>query len=123
MTGAQDETGSEASDFSALHTVYLNCTLKRAEEPSHAELLMNASAKIMRKNGVAVEMIRPSEQRIAFGVYPDMREHGWEHDDWPKLWESVKRADILVIGTPIWLGEESSVCRVLSNDFTVCRAS
>ncbi|WP_421862373.1 flavodoxin family protein [Parvibaculum sp.] len=113
MTGARDDTGSEAHDFSALRAIYLNCTLKRAEEPSHTELLMSASAEIMRKNGVTVETIRPSEHRIAFGVYPDMREHGWERDDWPKLWDRVKQADILVIGTPIWLGEESSVCRLI----------
>ena len=42
-----------------------------------------------------------------------MTEHGWDVDDWPALWEKVKAADILIIGTPIWLGEESSVCRVL----------
>ncbi len=47
------------------------------------------------------------------GVQPDMTEHGWDRDDWPKLWEKVKAADILVVGTPLWLGEESSVCRVL----------
>lgn len=107
------EAGKGTGDFSGLRAVYLNCTLKRADQPSHTELLMNASAEIMRKNGVAVEMVRPSEKRIAFGVYPDMREHGWEHDEWPALWQTVKQADILVIGTPIWLGEESSVCRLI----------
>ena len=39
-----------------------------------------------------------------------MREHGWEKDDWPELYEKVKTAHILVIGSPIWLGEKSSVC-------------
>ena len=38
-----------------------------------------------------------------------MREHGWDRDDWPGLFARVQAADILVIGTPIWLGEESSV--------------
>jgi multimeric flavodoxin WrbA len=41
----------------------------------------------------------------------DMREHGFSIDDWPSLCRKVMTADILVIGTPIWLGEESSVCR------------
>ena len=107
------ETQENTSDFTGLRAVYLNCTLKRAAEPSHTELLMRASADIMRKHGVAVETIRPSERQIAFGVYPDMREHGWAHDEWPALWETVKQAEILVIGTPIWLGEESSVCRLI----------
>jgi multimeric flavodoxin WrbA len=39
-----------------------------------------------------------------------MTEHGWETDDWPSICERVMAADILVIGTPIWLGEKSSVC-------------
>jgi len=42
-----------------------------------------------------------------------MRKHGWDRDDWPDLWKTIKAADILVLGTPIWLGEESSVCRLI----------
>ena len=39
-----------------------------------------------------------------------MREHGAAADDWPALYERVEAADILVLGSPIWLGEKSSVC-------------
>ena len=39
-----------------------------------------------------------------------MREHGAERDDWPELYERVQAADILVLGSPIWLGKKSSVC-------------
>jgi multimeric flavodoxin WrbA len=60
--------------------------------------------------GISTELLRPVDFDIASGVYPDMREHGWERDDWPGLFEKVRAADILVIGTPIWLGEKSSVC-------------
>jgi multimeric flavodoxin WrbA len=49
---------------------------------------------------------------IAFGVQPGMREHGWDHEDRP-VWPKVEAVDILVIGTPIWLGEQSSICRFL----------
>jgi len=42
-----------------------------------------------------------------------MTEHGAEKDDWPELWKKVQSADILVIGTPIWLGEKSSVATKL----------
>ncbi len=31
-------------------------------------------------------------------------------DAWPAILEKVMAAQILVIGTPIWLGEKSSVC-------------
>jgi multimeric flavodoxin WrbA len=39
-----------------------------------------------------------------------MTEHGWDVDEWPPIQTKVMDADILVIGTPIWLGEKSSVC-------------
>src|SRR3546814_3008699 len=39
-----------------------------------------------------------------------MREHGFETDGWPELFERVLVADILILGTPLWLGEKSSVC-------------
>jgi multimeric flavodoxin WrbA len=42
-----------------------------------------------------------------------MTEHGADHDEWPQIWPRVKAADILVIGTPIWLGEKSSIAQGL----------
>lgn len=101
------------TDFSDLRAVFLNCTLKPPGTQSHTDLLIETSAEMMRKNGVAVEVIRPSAYRVAFGVQPDMTEHGWPEDDWPKLWSKIEPAEILVIGTPIWLGEESSICRLM----------
>ena len=97
-------------DFSDLKAVFLNCTLKPSPELSHTQGLMDVSRAIMEKNGVAVELLRPVDHRIAFGVRPDMTAHGWDRDDWPPILEKVLAADILVIGTPIWLGDKSSVC-------------
>lgn len=71
---------------------------------------MDVSAAILRQQGVQVSTVRAVDYDIAPGVEPDMREHGFEQDGWPKLWRQVARAHILVIGTPIWLGERSSVC-------------
>jgi multimeric flavodoxin WrbA len=101
---------SNPYDFSGLKAVFLNCTLKKSPEISHTEGLLDVSKAIMEKNGVEVEVIRPVDYDIAFGVYPDMTEKGWEKDDWPKIFEKVINADILVLGTPIWLGDKSSVC-------------
>jgi multimeric flavodoxin WrbA len=64
----------------------------------------------MEHNGVTVEQYRAIDHDIATGVEPDMTEHGWPRDDWPWLFERVIAADILVLMTPIWLGEKSSVC-------------
>jgi multimeric flavodoxin WrbA len=104
---------SNRTDFSDLRALIFNCTLKRPEETSHTALLLSVPAEIMRRAGVAVEVIRPATMPIAFGVQPDMTEHGWPEDAWPAIWEKVQAADILILGTPLWLGEESSVCRLI----------
>ena len=97
-------------DFSDLRALFLNCTLKRSPERSHTDGLVRISRAILERNGVTVEALRPVDHDIAAGVYPDMTEHGWAKDDWPALFTKVAAADILVITTPIWLGEKSSVC-------------
>ena len=101
---------ADTYDFSGLKAVYLNCTLKRSPEPSNTQGLMDVSRRIMERHGVTAEVIRAVDFEIAPGVYPDMREHGWESDAWPEVWARVREADILVLGTPIWLGDKSSVC-------------
>jgi len=98
-------------DFSGLSAVFLNCTLKPSGELSHTEELMNVSKAIMDYNGVRTEILRPVDFNIPPGVYPDMTEHGYDRDEWPEIVQKVVNANILVVGTPIWLGEESSVCR------------
>lgn len=98
------------SRFDGLRAAFVNCTLKRSPELSHTAGLMDVSAQILRDNGVSVEEIRAVDHDIAPGVQPDMREHGWDADDWPTLAERILAADILVLGTPIWLGDKSSVC-------------
>jgi multimeric flavodoxin WrbA len=101
------------TDFGGLRALFINTSLKKQSTESHTKLLMNASANIMADQGVAVDMVHMLDNVIPPGVYPDMTEHGWDKDDWPALWDKVKAANILVIGTQLWLGEESSVCRVL----------
>lgn len=97
-------------DFSDLKALFLNCTLKKSPEMSHTQGLIDVSSAIMEKNGVAVETLRPVDHDIAYGVYGDMTEHGWKKDDWPEIYKKVQAADILVLTSPIWLGEKSSVC-------------
>ncbi len=102
-----------AARYDDLSALFINCTLKKSPEASHTDALMDVSRAIMRGAGVKVESIRLVDHDIAAGVYPDMREHGWESDDWPLLWPQVAAADILVVGTPIWLGQHSSECTKL----------
>ena len=101
-------------DFSDLRAAFVNCTLKRSPDVSHTAGLMDVSASIMRAHGVVVDEIRAVDHDLAPGVYPDMTEPSagtaWPSDDWPTLWPRIRDADILVLGTPIWLGDKSSVC-------------
>ena len=95
--------------YDDLSAIYLNCTLKPSPEPSHTDLLGQTSMAIMRGQGVSVTSIRAVDHVIAPGVQPDMTEHGAERDDWPAIQDQVLAADILVLMSPIWLGQQSSV--------------
>ncbi len=100
-------------DFSGLKALYFNGTLKKSPEVSNTEGLLRASMALMEKHGVQTELIRTIDQDMATGVYPDMREHGWETDTWPEIYKKVQAADILVVCGPIWLGDNSSQTKKL----------
>jgi len=101
---------SAAADYSDLRVLFLNCTLKKTPALSHTQGLIDIASHILDQHNVAWEVLRPVDFDIASGVYPDMTEHGWAHDDWPEIQEKVMASDILVVTTPIWLGDKSSVC-------------
>ena len=100
----------QKSSYDDLTALFINCTLKRSPEVSNTMGLAENAMAIMRTNGVTVDVIRAVDHDIATGVWPDMTEHGWPVDEWPALFERVMAADILVICTPIWLGDKSSIC-------------
>jgi multimeric flavodoxin WrbA len=111
LNAMQEELCSQTTwDFSDLSAVFVNCTLKRSPEQSHTQGLVDIAAEIMRRQGVTVTELRAVDHDIASGVWPDMTEHGWPRDEWPAICEQVMAAQILVLATPIWLGEKSSVC-------------
>lgn len=101
---------SPPKSYDDLRAIYINCTLKKSPELSHTRGLMDVSIGIMQSNGVEVDVVRAVDHDIAPGVYPDMTDQGWPNDEWPALYKRVQAADIIVLGTPIWLGERSSVC-------------
>ncbi|MBV8983878.1 MAG: flavodoxin family protein [Acidimicrobiia bacterium] len=111
LTERQEALAEQApADYSDLKALFINCTLKRSPEVSNTEGLARISERIMQRQGVTVDTVRAVDHDIATGVWPDMTEHGWQTDEWPAIFEQVMAADILVICTPIWLGEKSSVC-------------
>jgi len=98
--------------FSSLSAWFINTSLKRIADQIHTRLLLGVAGDIMKRAGVSVEHLHMLDFVIPPGVQPDVTEYGRDRDEWPKVWEKVKAADILVIGTPLWLGQESSVCRM-----------
>jgi multimeric flavodoxin WrbA len=101
----------ETWDFSDLKAVFINATLKRSPEVSNTDGLLEKSRAIMEKHGVKTEVIRAIDHQIATGIYTDMRQHGWEVDEWPEISKKVMAADILVLCGPIWLGDNSSIMK------------
>lgn len=100
-------------DFSNLRCIYINCTLKKSPEKSHTATLIEVSKRIMLNEKVQVDEIRFVDHQVAYGIFPDMKEHGWKNDEWPEIFKKVINADILVLATPIWLGEKSSIAKKL----------
>ena len=101
------------ADHSGLRALFLNCSLKPSPAVSHTEGLFTLSREIMERLQVTVEVERVVDWDLPPGVQADMSDHGSTSDAWPQLFEKVLAADIVIIGTPIWLGEKSSVCNRL----------
>lgn len=93
---------------STLKAVFLNCSIKKTGSNSHTQLLLDKVASVMKKEGVDVASVYVLDHQIAFGMIKDGNEEG-QPDEWPQIQEKIMAADILVIGSPIWLGTKSSV--------------
>jgi multimeric flavodoxin WrbA len=108
------EIDANTTDFSDLRAVFLNGTLKRSPQPSHTDGLIDVSRHILSRLGVRVDVVRTVDHTIPPGVYPDMREHGWPTDDFPAIYrELIEPAHIVILATPIWLGDQSSMTRLI----------
>ncbi|EJZ19267.1 NAD(P)H-dependent oxidoreductase (plasmid) [Rhizobium sp. Pop5] len=92
-----------------LKALALNATLKtgNAREASSTERMIGLIDKAMSAYDVTTEVLRLADFNIKPGVTSD--EGGG--DDWPEIRAKVLAADILLMPTPIWLGQPSSVCK------------
>jgi multimeric flavodoxin WrbA len=98
--------------YDDLRAVVFNGTLKRSPEASHTDGLLAIPLSIFERVGVRVDEVRTVDHVIPPGVWDDMREHGYDTDDFPRIYrELVAPADIIIIAGPIWLGDQSSQTR------------
>ena len=92
-----------------LSAVAINCSLKaKAGEPSSTDSMIGVLAEALKQHEVLVaETIRIADHNILPGVTSDEG----PGDDWPDVRKRILAADILIFGTPIWLGQPSSIAK------------
>ena len=93
----------------ALKVLAFNCSLKssKAKDKSSTETLLQQLLKELEQHGGKGAVVRAVDHNIKPGVTSDEG----EGDDWPALRQRVVNADILIIATPIWLGQPSSIAK------------
>lgn len=91
----------------ALNALALNCTLKGGRKHSSTEKLLKEVFEQLAKHEVTGEILRAADYNILPGVAHDEG----DGDDWPGILEKIRAADIFIIGTPIWMGQPSSIAK------------
>lgn len=91
----------------AFTALALNCILKPGKEKSSTEKLLKELLAALGRHKVEGDIVRVADLNIKPGVTSDEG----PGEAWPALRKRVLAADILIIGTPIWLGEPSSVAK------------
>ncbi len=92
---------------SPLTALAVSCTLKPSPAASSSDLLASQILAALSEHGVVGQSVRAVDRHIEPGVEADM---GGD-DEWPSLRRRILDADILVLVTPTWLGQHSSVAQ------------
>jgi multimeric flavodoxin WrbA len=93
--------------MASLKAIAVNCTLKASPAESSCELLLSQILEQLGEHDVEGEIVRVVDLDVKPGVSSDEG----KGDDWPSLRQRLLAADILLLGTPIWLDHPSSVCQ------------
>ncbi|MUP45957.1 flavodoxin family protein [Gramella sp. BOM4] len=96
-----------------MKALFLNCTLKKSPETSNTEAFIKNAEKIFKDLDVETESIRVVDHDVSFGNTSDEG----NGDDWPNILKKVKAADMLIIASPIWRGDRSSVAKMVNERF------
>lgn len=92
-----------------MRALVLNCTLKSSPAPSNTQALADVVIDALRQHDVDVEVVRVVDRHVPFGVSTDVG----DGDEWPQLHDVLMGSDILVIATPTWVGQPSSVAKMV----------
>ncbi|MET8043804.1 NAD(P)H-dependent oxidoreductase [Micromonospora sp. NPDC005215] len=95
--------------MASIRALVLSCTLKPSPAPSSSEQLGREVLAELAAQGVEGELVRVVDHDVRFGVSTD-EGHG---DGWPAIRAKLLAAQVLIIATPIWLGQPASVCKMV----------
>ena len=95
--------------MSALTAFALNCSLKstKDEERSSTDRMLSDLLGALKDHDAAGDIVRAVDHDIKPGVLSDEG----NGDEWPALRKKIVAADIFILGTPIWMGQPSSVAK------------
>jgi multimeric flavodoxin WrbA len=97
--------------MASLSALVLSCSLKPSPAESSSALLGQQvldALGALEEHDVTGEVVRVVDHHVKFGVSTDEG----DGDEWPAIRQKVLAADILVVATPIWMGQPSSVCKM-----------
>ncbi|EPE96277.1 flavodoxin family protein [Rhizobium grahamii] len=88
--------------------IALNATLKRSGgDQSSTDKMLALIIESLQREGVKSQTVRLADLNILPGVTSDEG----PGDDWPSIRTKILDSDILILGTPIWMGQPSSVAK------------
>lgn len=85
----------------------LNCTLKPSPAESSTQRMLDLLLRGLARHDVATSCTRVVDHDIKPGVTTDEG----DGDEWPQLRRKIDAAQILVLATPIWMGQPCSVAK------------
>ena len=93
-----------------MKALFLNCTLKKTPETSNTQAFIDEAIKELKTLDVETEQLRVVDYNVKFGNSSDEG----NGDEWPIILKKIKDTDILIIATPIWRGDRSSIAKIVA---------
>lgn len=90
-----------------LRAIALNCSLKSSGDESSTGRLLAEVAAALRALDTKCQLVRVAD----LDIKPGVTSNAGKGDQWPPLRKRILASDIVILGTPIWLGQPSSVCK------------
>lgn len=92
-----------------MKAIFLNCTLKKSPKTSNTQAFIDNAIDIFNTLDIKCETVRVVDHNIKFGVTSDEG----DGDDWPKILNKIYDAEILIIASPLWRGDRSSIAKMI----------